>query len=70
MQLAFGRHDGLPILQVVVDQMADALKEHILRPHLWGQRPQRQRHWELERPADWESATSGARPVGLMHAPV
>lgn len=42
MQLAFGGHDGLPVLQVVVDQMADTLKEHVLGPHLQGQRPQRE----------------------------
>lgn len=42
VQLALGGHDGLPVLQVVVDQVADALKQHVLRPHLQDQRPQQQ----------------------------
>lgn len=46
VQLTLSGYNGLPILQVVVDQVADALKEHVLRPHLRGQRPQHQHHWE------------------------
>lgn len=42
VQLALSRHDGLPILQVIVDQVADALKQHVLRPNLWRQRSQHQ----------------------------
>lgn len=63
MQLAFGGHDGLPVLQVVVDEVADALKEHILGPHLQGQRPRHQHRWELVgEPADGESASRGPAP--------
>ena len=37
VQLTLCGHDGLLVLPVVADEVADALKEHILRPHLgWG----------------------------------
>lgn len=34
MQLALCCHDGLLVLPVVADEVADALKQHILGPHL------------------------------------
>lgn len=40
VQLTLRGHNGLPILQVIVDQVTDTLKQHVLCPHLWGQRPQ------------------------------
>lgn len=39
VQLALGGHNGLPVLQMVGNEVADALEQHVLRPHLQGQRP-------------------------------
>lgn len=34
VQLALRSHDGLLVLPVVADEVADALKQHVLGPHL------------------------------------
>lgn len=39
VQLALSGHDGLPVLQVVGNEVADALEQHVLCPHLQDQRP-------------------------------
>lgn len=37
VQLTLGSHNGQPVLQVVVYEVADAFKQHVLRPHLWAE---------------------------------
>lgn len=37
VQLTLGSHNGQPVLQVVVYEVADALKQHVLCPHLWAE---------------------------------
>lgn len=34
MQFTLGSHDGQPVLQVIVYEVADALKQHIFCPYL------------------------------------
>lgn len=35
VQLALRSHDGQPVLQVVADQVTDAIEQDVLRTHLW-----------------------------------
>lgn len=34
VQLTLCSHNGQPVLQVIVYEVADALKQHVFRPHL------------------------------------
>lgn len=49
--------------------MADALKEHVLRPHLWGQRPQHHHHQELVGEADSRASPRPADGELRLHEP-